>query len=185
MTRAEEREALLSAVERLPLAVVTFDGRGNVRIMNRAAVEVFSREGLPRDLLTSRPSHPLSQILRDAFEGRVAERIVTLASGQSYAVELSERSHKDGDRLVMMLLRKRLSPQPGSGENFSAFDLTARECDVARALIAGRNSHEIADSLAISPETLKSHLANMMRKTSTRSRAELVALLLRGREESD
>lgn len=182
MTRSDEqRDALQSAVQRLPLGVATFDSKGNVRMMNRAASEIFEREGIPMDVMSSRPSHPISKLLAVVFEGtETAKQIVTLTSGEAYEIEPSHRSEKEGDRLVMLLMRK----LEGGGmrePTFEDWELTRREQEVARLLAAGRSSHEMTESLGVSPETLKSHLANMMRKTQTRSRAELVALLLKGR----
>jgi DNA-binding CsgD family transcriptional regulator len=182
MTRSEEqRDALQSAVQRLPLGVVTFDSKGNVRMMNRAASEIFEREGIPMDVMSSRPSHPVARLLAAVFEGtETAKQIVTLGGGAEYEIEPSHRSEKEGDRLVMLLMRKLVGGTVRE-PTFEDWELTRREQEVAKELTAGRSSREMTEKLGISSETLKSHLANMMRKTQTRSRAELVALLLKGR----
>jgi DNA-binding NarL/FixJ family response regulator len=43
----------------------------------------------------------------------------------------------------------------------------------------GYNNKELADVFHISEKTVKNHLANIMRKTDTRSTRELLALILR------
>lgn len=174
------RDALQSAVQRLPLAVITVDGSGTVRMMNRAGAELFEREGIGKDIFTSRPSHPLSALLRDVFaEGSIAPRVLTFASGARYEVEPSRKSEKGGDRLVMLLIRKLENSDVENPALFSRWDFTPRESDVARALMAGKSSQEMRESLGISTATLKTHLKQLLRKTDTHTRAELVALLLR------
>jgi ATP/maltotriose-dependent transcriptional regulator MalT len=55
--------------------------------------------------------------------------------------------------------------------------LTRREREVADLIRAGQTNQEIADLLVISLSTAKVHVRNVLRKTGTRSRAELAGLL--------
>ena len=57
-------------------------------------------------------------------------------------------------------------------------NFTEREREIAERLMRGASSDEICDALGIAPETLKSHVKNMLAKTGTRNRTELVAKLL-------
>ncbi|WP_372965075.1 helix-turn-helix transcriptional regulator [Marinobacter sp.] len=59
------------------------------------------------------------------------------------------------------------------------FGLTEAEAAIASALIEGRSLPEIAAMSGRSRETVKYHLNNVFRKTSTRRQSELVALLTR------
>jgi DNA-binding NarL/FixJ family response regulator len=52
--------------------------------------------------------------------------------------------------------------------------LTGRELDVLRLLVAGRSNPEIAESLYISRDTARTHVANIFRKLDVSSRAEAV-----------
>lgn len=56
-------------------------------------------------------------------------------------------------------------------------ELSAREREVLRLLATGSRNQEIATSLGISGNTVKFHVSNLLRKTGTRSRAELAALV--------
>jgi DNA-binding CsgD family transcriptional regulator len=56
--------------------------------------------------------------------------------------------------------------------------LTAREREVLRLVALGSNTRRIADELAVSPATVRSHVANAMAKTGTHTRAQLVAQVL-------
>jgi PAS domain S-box-containing protein len=56
--------------------------------------------------------------------------------------------------------------------------LTGAEARIARYLVNGFTSKEIALSLGCSPRTVEVHRANMLRKTGVRNTSELVARLL-------
>jgi DNA-binding CsgD family transcriptional regulator len=51
--------------------------------------------------------------------------------------------------------------------------LTARENEILRYVVAGHTYREIARALVISEKTVSAHISNLLRKTSTTSRAEL------------
>jgi DNA-binding CsgD family transcriptional regulator len=60
------------------------------------------------------------------------------------------------------------------------YNLTERENELLNALtLYGYNNRELAYILSISEKTVKNHLANIMRKTNTKSSRELSALVLR------
>lgn len=50
--------------------------------------------------------------------------------------------------------------------------VSPRERDVLRALASGMTDRQIADSLAISPRTVESHVSSVLRKLGVRNRAE-------------
>jgi two-component system, NarL family, response regulator LiaR len=60
-------------------------------------------------------------------------------------------------------------------------ELTAREVDVVRELALGRSNKEIAASLAISEETVKTHVGHVLGKLQADNRMQaLVQALKRG-----
>jgi two-component system response regulator FixJ len=59
--------------------------------------------------------------------------------------------------------------------------LTEREHEVLRLLVAGRQNKVIAYELGISPRTVEIHRARVMEKTRARSLSELVRLAIAGR----
>ncbi len=67
--------------------------------------------------------------------------------------------------------------------------LSRRERDVMELIVAGKSNKEVARALNVSPKTVESHRANLMRKVGASSLAELVqyAMLVnlsgRGHEE--
>jgi len=59
----------------------------------------------------------------------------------------------------------------------ASYQLSRREVEVLRHLLAGRKVPEIADELGISHHTVRDHLKHLYRKTETRSRTELLNLV--------
>lgn len=57
--------------------------------------------------------------------------------------------------------------------------LTRGEMKVARLLMEGRSNREIAEALTLSPETVKTYVARILRKLGAANRAEAVARMLR------
>jgi DNA-binding NarL/FixJ family response regulator len=87
-------------------------------------------------------------------------------------------------QLTMKLIeRYRRTREDGLGMRPVRSDLTAREWEVLDLLCAHANTDAIADSLVLSPETVRSHVKNLLRKMGVRSRVEAVAAAQRLREQ--
>ena len=67
------------------------------------------------------------------------------------------------------------------GERRQIEPLTARELEVLRALTEGLSTPEICDRLFIAPNTLRTHVQNIMGKLRVHSKLEAVAFALRHR----
>jgi PAS domain S-box-containing protein len=72
-------------------------------------------------------------------------------------------------------------PEPVQAEaelQMSAASLTTREAQVVRLIAGGLDTSEIAVTLHVSPNTVRSHVRNAMSKLGARTRAQLVAQVL-------
>jgi DNA-binding NarL/FixJ family response regulator len=80
-------------------------------------------------------------------------------------------SRKLGMRLVEQL---RHAPQGTTGMRPVKSPLTPREWEVIDLLYEGNTTDQIADTLVLSTETVRSHVKNILRKLNVNSRAEAV-----------
>lgn len=88
---------------------------------------------------------------------------------------------RDGRRYVSPQLLGGLFDSPASLQppRRPTFGLTPRESAVLAELVAGRSNAEIAERLAIAPETVKTHLTRLYAKLDVRRRSEAVAVAVR------
>jgi NarL family two-component system response regulator LiaR len=70
----------------------------------------------------------------------------------------------------------RQQPEHSTGMRPVKSPLTTREWEVIDLLSAARSTDEIADTLVLSQETVRSHVKNILRKLSARSRGEAVKI---------
>ena len=86
-------------------------------------------------------------------------------------------------RLAMLVIEEdRRSPRAGAGLRPVRSHLTDREWEVLDLLASGARTEEIAQTLVLSTETVRSHLKNLYRKLDVRSRKEAVEAAQRLRE---
>jgi NarL family two-component system response regulator LiaR len=86
-------------------------------------------------------------------------------------------------RLAMQLIQHfRSAPTGGLGMRPVRSKLTDREWEVLDLLSGGATNDDIARSLVLSTETVRSHVKNLYRKLGVRSRDEAVAAATRMRE---
>ncbi len=86
-------------------------------------------------------------------------------------------------RLAMQLVEAdRRSPRAGAGLRPVRSPLTDREWEVLDLLASGAGTEEIARTLVLSTETVRSHLKNLYRKLEVRSRQEAAEAARRLRE---
>ncbi len=85
-------------------------------------------------------------------------------------------------RAVILDIARRVAiAREQSAERPPIEPLTPREFEVLRALAQGQSSREICDRLLIAPNTLRTHVQNIMGKLHVHSKLEAVAFALRHR----
>jgi two-component system, NarL family, response regulator LiaR len=77
---------------------------------------------------------------------------------------------------LSLIERLREAPSGSSGMRPVKSPLTAREWEVIDLLKQSKTTDRIADELVLSPETIRSHVKNILRKLKVRSRQEAVAV---------
>ncbi|WP_148613596.1 response regulator [Nocardioides rubriscoriae] len=104
-------------------------------------------------------------LLKDVTAARLVEAVRLVAEG---AMLLGPNVTR---RLVEDFARV---PTPASRTDLAAYGLTARETEVLLHLGRGRSNAEIAGDLVVSVETVKSHVAEVLRKLALRDRVQVV-----------
>ena len=80
-------------------------------------------------------------------------------------------------KLTLSLIeRLRATPSGSSGMRPVKSPLTAREWEIIDLLKASKSTDQIAEELVLSPETIRSHVKNILRKLKVRSRQEAVVV---------
>ena len=183
-TAAQREEKLHSALGRLRMPIIIFDEEQRLEPLNGRGIALFETENLRGDLLTARPSHPLSRLIEEILRtdaGEAARRKVTFPSGRQFIVESSGKSEKGSKRWLVMLLEPLDDVPLDEDAALSRWPLTARERDVGKLLLRGLSNESIARECEISPETVKTHVRSIFEKSGTHSRGELLAVVLRSR----
>ena len=92
---------------------------------------------------------------------------------------------RNGEGAISRAMTRRLIEQFRKGSRGSAGlrpikgPLTPREWEVIDLLTPGHSTDQVADTLVLSPETVRSHVKNIMRKLGVHSRGDAVAAVER------
>jgi DNA-binding CsgD family transcriptional regulator len=181
---AQREEKLHSALGRLRMPIIIFDEKQRLEPLNGRGIALFEAENLRGDLLSARPSHPLSRLIEEILRtdaGEAARRKVTFPSGKQFIVESSGKSEKGSQRWLVMLLEPLGEVPIDEGAVLVRWPLTDRERDVGKLMLRGLSNESIARELEISQETVKTHVHSILEKSGTHSRAEFLAAVLRSR----
>ncbi|MBO8193691.1 response regulator transcription factor [Streptomyces oryzae] len=107
-------------------------------------------------------------LVKDTRPAELLDAIRTVAAGEALL------SPGPTARLIARVLRAPAPDAPGAPYPEALAALSARERQVLALVGRGLNNTEIADALALSPLTAKTHVSRIMGKLSVRDRAQLV-----------
>ena len=106
---------------------------------------------------------------------RAAEEVVLAVRAADAGETLLPRS------VIVEIARRVAAAKERDDERLAIEPLTPRELEVLRALTEGLSTREICESLFIAPNTLRTHVQNIMGKLRVHSKLEAVAFGLRYR----
>jgi DNA-binding NarL/FixJ family response regulator len=152
--------------------------RPDVTLMDLQMPEMSGIDGI----IAIRSEFPQARIIvLTTYAGDVLAKRALKAGAQAYVLKGSVRKDLlDTIRLVHGG-KKRIHPEIATQlADHSADDaLTSREIEVLSLIAAGNSNKIIADQLAISEETVKGHIKNILSKLSANDRTHAVTLGLR------
>jgi len=190
--------AVMSVLDRLHIGVAILYQNGEVVLYNKAAERIFddddglgltaSRRFLARNRTESLYALIDKVIATANIQGHSAGEMTTVsrASGKTpYILEIAplRDSQQEIDaelRGSMVFIIDPERPDTVSVRGLTiAYRLSEAEQAVCQHLINGLNNDDIAEQRGVGPETVKSQVSNILHKTQTRSRAELIHLALK------
>ncbi len=187
---------LQGALDNTSAAVLLFDREGNIVYANPPADTMLTHqtEEPPRPAGADATGTPLMGLLCRWVEEAVAAppgssartEVVTLADGTIVACEVLRIVTGEDEETGVVVLLQRVTAAPDLRLDIlvKKFGLSPRERDVLRLLASGLQRTEIADTMCLSPHTVRDHIKRLYQKTGTSSKGELLRLLSRGGSET-
>ena len=143
--------------------------------------------------LLQKPCEPseLSGAIRDALRKHavrsVTQRLVHLSRRQAVLVEELDRESAGSPEASMMSTQELASVPVSEDEtdpvamltNEESANLSRREKEILRAMVAGKKPRELAHMFFISVHTARNHVKAIYRKLGVHSQGELIAKVLR------
>ncbi len=99
-------------------------------------------------------------ILKDTPKGNLIEEILEL--------------HRGGSPITSRIARKILNELKPDISEKKEYNLSAREKQILKYIVAGLTYQNIADEISISPNTVRKHIQNIYQKLQVTSKAEVV-----------
>lgn len=181
-----ETPSLGALVEGELRAAVLLDAGGRIVAANSRAFELFgvstgndiSAMSLEATGLTN-IRQALSQ-MEDEPAGRLltVTRILSPLDGSTPLVALNRAATLDPKRPMALLSVADIAWSRRIGDILrQVFGLTAAECEVARGIIGGQSTEQIAQARSHSEQTVKTQAKSVLRKLELRTQAELIRLV--------
>jgi DNA-binding CsgD family transcriptional regulator len=193
---ASASSANVALMDMSPWGVILLDSARRVVFANTAAQAIgneadglrLSMQGLSliRRLDDQKLQAAISAALAGPLEGGPSDQLIVALrpSGlRPYVVRVAGLGRRGQEifgglaRCAITIVDPEFSAPHAGPVIARVFGLTAMEADVAMALMRGLTVAEAASALKVQPPTVRTHLANLFRKTETRRQAELVQLL--------
>ncbi len=171
----EEAERLRPDVLLMDLVMPRLDGVGAMRELRRRRPEirviVLTSFAEDERLLPAIQAGAAGYLLKNVEPSALARAVRAAHAGET----LLPRS------VIVGIAQRVAAARDRGSERIPIESLTPRELEVLRALTEGLSTPEICEHLFIAPNTLRTHVQNIMSKLRVHSKLEAVAFALRHR----
>jgi DNA-binding NarL/FixJ family response regulator len=116
-----------------------------------------------------------TRVVRAGASGFVIKTADSEAIARALSVVLAGNAVISPELTADLVLRLRRTPADGTGTRPVRSKLTNREWEILDLICGGQGTRDIADNLFLSPETVNSHVKNVLKKLGVHSRAAAVA----------
>jgi PAS domain S-box-containing protein len=180
MSALETLGEVEEALEHINVPSYVLDEYGNIRWVNPAAERLVG--DVRGKLFTSVVAPEEKRRAQEEFAKKVygtatttdTDVVVVDNAGNRLMVEVHSVRLREGDRVVGVF--GHLDHEPFSEPVAALAALTPRQTEVLRLLEYGRSTHQIADELHLSRETVRNHIRHILKALGVHSRLEAVAL---------
>jgi PAS domain S-box-containing protein len=174
---------VIAALERLTLPVFALARDQTIVWLNAAATQLVGDASGRR--FTDVVAPESQQAVRDAFARKLVgssgatmyDAVVLRPSGERVTVEVNSVPLEEGGHVVGVFGIVVVEGSPAPGRTGQA--LTPRQAQTLQLLARGYSTPQMADEMGISPETVRNHVREVLRKLAAHSRLEAVMI---GRE---
>jgi DNA-binding CsgD family transcriptional regulator len=186
------RRAALEALDRLDIGVLITTGQATLVLANRIGQDMLAA----RDAL--RPG-PRGDVAGGAeLASSIAEVAATAEARSDIAEKVLSINRRSGRAPLLATVSPLRDTRTGLGSSFrgaivfvidpenprsittrgmeTLFDLTDAESKVLELIVSGSSTDEIAQTRAVSPNTVRSQIKSLLEKTGSSQRADLVRL---------
>ena len=164
------RAANHAALEALPAAAFMLDARGRIAHANSAGAALLD---LDRAGIRGALGDSLRGSLRDSYASPVSP--TPSGSRASVAFEVIKIGGAGLTGFLAIMRASPADPLPRLARAASKWALTRRQVEVLAQLVIGHANKTIAATLECAEATVEIHVTALLRRSETRSRAELVA----------
>jgi DNA-binding CsgD family transcriptional regulator len=185
-----EAALLRGAIEATTAAVIIFGSTGTILFANTPADDLISKQteneltvvadnGVPQPLFRVICNQVGELLDAEVHRQSVTDRL-RISNGAEVTTEFVtlETGAEGLGRVVLAVVREVAGPPDHLVDRYAArYRLSPREREILRLLVRGYDTAGLAMHLGISPHTVRDHLKNVFRKTSNRSRSELIGAL--------
>ncbi len=180
--------------ERTSNPVALLDDDRRILELNKAAVELLGGEAesmigrsMAESVLPAEQERSAAEWQAFLKSGEYSgTRALVRADGSIVTIEFAARLAVVGEERRAIYVAMPLGePEHRRAPSPAELGLTGREREVVTLIAMGRDTAEIAETLHISPETVRSHVRNAMAKLDVHTRAQLVAVVLCGEQTLD
>lgn len=190
----EQHNAVLSLLDRMPIALVLVDSKAQVVETNSLADEILSsKDGLQiTDKIINSGSGSNKRLL-DAVE-IMAKHDPAITRGQSLSITKGDtknnimlflapiRQHSPQQRasVAIFISQRKSLPLSLTHEFSKQYSLTNKEIEITEQLVRGLSVKDISDESSVTQNTVRSQVKSVLKKTGTSRQAELVSLVYNG-----